>query len=198
MTTTTAQTAAVLDEMVAGIMGVKANKAVKLTPVGTETAKLPADVPGVFMAQEGLQDVATDLRRQAALLLDVADGIDVILGKSTAVADNAAKVAATEKVLQEREADRRAADRVAAEAGDKRAAQRVDESEAFDARLASLSAQAQAATFSAAALDADDEDGDDGWLCPLHGSEDVRTRTSPKGREYAVCAVPNCKEFERK
>lgn len=188
-----AETAAVLDDMVAGIMGIKADKAVRLTPVGTETARLP-EVPNVFMAPEALADVAKDLRRQAQLLLDVAAGIDVILGVPEAVNAEHARKDAVEQKLAEREADRRVADREAAESGDKRAAARVSDTEAFDERMARLQAEAQAAVFKAADVESDDAPS---WTCPTHGATDIRHLTSPKGRKYDACGVPNCKDFQK-
>ncbi len=187
MTNRTDATAAVLDEMVAGIMGVKANKAIRLTPVGMETA-MPLDVPGVTLAREGLADVAKDLRRQAQLLLDVADGLDVMLGKPEAVEADAARKAEADDVLAQKEQERRADDKAAAAAGDKKAEERVEQAESFDARFSRLTDEAQAATFAPRITRA-------GWVCSTHGDEDLQDRTSPKGRKYLACG--KCKEFQR-
>lgn len=187
MTDRKAATAAVLDDMVAGIMGKKAEKAAKLTPVGTEASKFPRDVPGQLMAAEEMKAIATHLRNNAATLIEIANGLDVLTGEPSAVIEDAKRRMEVEQRLKEREADRRVADAAAAEAGDKRAQVRVaaavEDEESFADRQRRIADEAQRAIF--------------GWSCPTHGNDQVLDRTSPKGRQYRVCAVPNCKEFER-
>ena len=38
---------------------------------------------------------------------------------------------------------------------------------------------------------------DRSFVSDTHGDEDIRQLRSPKGRDYAACGVPNCKEFQR-
>jgi hypothetical protein len=196
-----ASTAAALDEMVAGIMGVKADQAAKLTPVGTETATisegyaLPSDLPTRFMAREIMVGMAKDLRRHAQALLETADGIDVILGVPDVVQEYETSKAEVKEVLAQKETERRTDDREKADAGDKHAQKRVRDAEDFDQRMKRLSDEAQAATY--AAVTSDDSPGTDGWACTTHGAEDLRDLTSPKGRKYRACGVPNCKEFQK-
>lgn len=186
----TADTAAVLDEMVAGIMGVKANKAAKLTPVGTETAKMPSfpsDLPGAYMSKEGMKDAAEDLRRWATELLQIANGLDIYAGTDTRPQlSDPAYIAAEAQKAKEREADARVA---------------AADPESLTARMARLQQEAQAAVgwidLDAPTEEPAPERPKSTWLCPKHGDEDVRDRTSPKGRHYNACHVPNCKEFEK-
>lgn len=181
-----ASTAAVLDQMVAGIMGAKSEKSARLTPVGTETAKMPGDLPGVYMAREGVQDIAKDLRKQAEFLLNVADALDKHTGESSVKTDpKTDAIEATKR--EEREADARAA-----------------AEPTFAEKFAAMQKEAQDATFTPvnpvveiALADMDEHSTPEGWLCPAHGDQDLRDRTSPKGREYRDCGVPNCKEFQR-
>ena len=205
----------ILELLVAGSMAQAAAsaKGTKLTPVKGEQVSapiqagaIPDNVPGVFLAHEALVDVAQDLRRQAQLLLDVAGGLDVIIGAPEAVAQYTETQAETERKLIEREKDRRAADREKAAAGDGRAAARVEVetplaqvvTEAslaeFSTRLQELAEEAQVATFSAPPV-ATTAATAAGWVCPVHRGPAVRPATSRKGRHYLVCA--ECDEFER-
>jgi len=179
----------VLDTMVAKVITQKQAKEMKLTPVGSEPggplAGLPNDVPGVFMSNEAMADIARDLRRKADVLVAVADGLDVILGIRPD--EKAAEALALNAKLAEREADRQVADRAKAAEGDARAAARVEglpaspEAEAFKKEYEAKSAAAQASTF--------------GWACPEHGSDNLKTLTSRLGRTYRACT--QCKEFEK-
>ena len=190
MTDRAAATAAVLDEMVADIMGVKADKATKLTPLPGETVKMPSwpsDIPGAFMSKEGLRDAAKDLRRHAATLVEIADALDSYSGLASQETDT--KQAAMEATKrEEREADARAA-----------------AEPSFAEKFAAMQAEAQAAVFTnpvrevaLASLDDEPEETPKStWVCTTHGDEDIRQLRSPKGRDYAACGVPNCKEFQR-
>lgn len=177
---------------------------VSLTPVGTEKRGIP-DVQGAFLANEGVADVATDLRKQAAYLISVAEALEAHtgLGHRGAEPDLALEVK-----LMEKEADRQAADREKAAAGDKRAEKRVEQtSDAdFQERFARLSDEAKAATFKGDLVPAAKEVfGDDllpvsgsptsDWVCPTHGDADIKVVTTRKGRIMRTCAT--CKQFEK-
>lgn len=193
----------VLNDMTKGIMQTKADKASKLTPVAGESAMSVAqaavallgipEIPQVFLTNEAVRDVAADLRRQAALLISVADGLDIMTALSTVPQpDRSADVEQTKVV--ERAADERAA--------------RVEtpQAEEFAARMKRLSASAQAAAFAAA-----DDDGTaepvapvtaapvpgGGWACPDHGTQDLIPTVSRKKREYTMCGVEGCERFEK-
>lgn len=195
-----------------GVGTLKADKGpgkATLTPVGTER-KAPVgvpDVPEVFLTNEAIKDIANDLRRQAAVLLEAADGLDRLTG----VAEAAQPDMELEKKLFEREADRRAADRAAAEAGDKRAERRVAEASPlpdFEEHWKRISAEAQASAFGGDLVPAAREVfGDDiiepaqsgsakpGWVCPTHGDEAIRGMTSKSGRAFRLCTI--CRQFEK-
>lgn len=154
-------------------------------------AGIPGDVPGVIMARERLVDMAKELRAQAAVLLSVADGLDVITGVPEAVERDSKKTAETKQHLAEQEADRKAADRAKAEGGDAKAAKRVTE---FEAHLAALQAAAQAATYAAADAGTEAEEPAGEWNCPTHGAEFTKGIESRSGRKYRACR--KCEEFE--
>lgn len=180
-----------------------------LTPVGTERKGIP-DVGAVFLTNEAIIDIAADLRKQAAVLIATADGLDLLTGKVHAGPDLGLEVK-----LMEREADRQAADREKAEAGDKRAQARVEStSDAnFQERYARLSAEAQAATFRGDLVPAAIEVfGDDllpgpyataasgspapDWECPTHGDAAIINLVSKRTqRKYRACET--CKQFEK-
>lgn len=160
----TDKTTSVLASLTASVMDDKKIAARVLTPVAGEARRLP-DVPGDFLTDEGVANVATECRRNAEYLLKVADGIDLMRNAAppaVPVADLDAK-----RAEKERAADARAADVVPEATAD------------FDARIAELATNAQAATFS--------------WVCPDHGEAVVKT--SAKGRAYRGC--PDCNQFER-
>jgi len=183
----------------------KAAKATKLTPVAGETPTtiqqmadriaIP-DVPEVFLTKEAVADIARDLRRQAAVLIEVADGLDKygdpILDT---VAAEPAKVGKVEKRLEGTDP-----------LGDPLGAEAASAKSKFDKDFAAKSAAAQAATF--ASLDDGSADEEvlpevhvtnvDGWVCPKHGDTDIVTLTSRNNRVYRSCNVPTCKQFERK
>lgn len=181
-----------------------------LTPVGTERKGIP-DVGAVFLTNEAIIDIANDLRKQAAVLIATADGLDALTGNAPASATDPA----LELKLLEREADRRSADRERAEAGDKAAQGRVEQSTSdanFQERYARLSAEAQAATFKGDFVPAAKEVfGDDllpgpyptaasgspsaDWVCPTHGDADIVNLESKRGRKYRACQT--CKQFEK-
>lgn len=178
-------TQSVLDSMTAGILGQKAGKtaAAGLTPVVGEKPRsaIPADLPGNFMAAEGIRDAAKDLRAHAVLLLSVADSLDTLTGMTTAVEVDPAQLVADAKKKAEREADARVA-----------AAKPQD----FAAQYATMQAKAQQAVFSP---DADKPPTSGsvsaGWACPVHGAKHTEEKVSRKGRAYRVCN--QCLEFEK-
>lgn len=203
-----------LDDMTSGASIRKYKEATTLTPVGLEKrdAGIP-DLPGVFLANEALQAVAVDLRAQAAELIRIADGIDLHTGTTV---DPLAlrKRLEQEKRLLEQEADRKAADREKAEAGDKRAQARVDavdpvaEDEATAQRIERLTREAQAHAFAEDPVAVAKEVFGDlvvhpaasaspkpGWVCPTHGDNRIKEVLTRKGRTMRVCEL--CTQFER-
>lgn len=151
---------------------------------GEKPARIP-DVPGDFLTDEGLANVATDLRRNAEYLVKVADGIDVMRGKPPgSIVAALAPVMSIDAQRQEKE---RAADKRAAEM--KAAATAPTE---FDAHIEQLQAEAQAAVYGnlAPSIAMSSEP----WVCPLHGKVIVKT-SSRTGRTFNGC--PDCGLFER-
>lgn len=195
----------VLDDMTKGITERKTAKAgPKLTPVGTEasptkpSAILPNDV-GPFMSNEALRDAAADLRAKAALLVEVADGLDALVGKTDPLF---AAVEEAPKKLTPIEARMKGKDPEPTTAPEPKPD--------FDAEYAAKSEAAQAATF--ASLDAGDDDEEDtvgephegnpntppaGWKCPIHGAEDLKQLTSRSDRLYMACQVAGCTKFDK-
>lgn len=217
----------VLDDMTKGITDRKSKAAgATLTPVGTEAspikpslvpgreggeAAFPSDLPTQFMSHEAMGTQAAELRTMAGRadklaeeLRYIATGIEALIGEPAAVASVQAERKAVAEKLAQKEADRQAADRDKAAAGDKAAAKRVTEAEEFAARYAAQQAEAQAAVFTSS----DDEpkgpaaptpSSTEGWVCPDHGDEDIEqlsSRLRPAG--YMACAVAGCGEFEPK
>lgn len=190
-----AATMSVLDQMTAGVTSGKV--AAALTPVGLEKQPVIKDMPGAFMAQEQVEAIVRTLRAAA-------DDIERALG-----IDPVAEGLDTEVKLMEREADRKAADRAKADAGDARAQKRVDavtpeteaaEGEAFADRMKRLQANAEAATYADAPVaeptpTAGSAGPGTGWVCPTHGDANLKQLTSGKGRIYMACVT--CKQFEK-
>lgn len=202
----------VLDQMTAGITERKQARTATLTPVGTEKggpeSRIPVDTPRVMFAPELLLETADGLQKHAESLLSVARDLRLMAGNPAEVEANLAAKVAVEEKLMEREADRRVADREAAEAGDKRAQARVDNEptdeqtgEAFAARMKRMQAEAQAATFASndapAAEPIPVASGSpvEGWVCPTHGDANLTEMTSRKGRKYRACTT--CAQFEK-
>lgn len=188
-----------------------------LTPVGTERKVGIPDVPEVFLTNEAVAEVAADLRRQIALLTEAAEGLERLTGTG---AEAVAPDEELERKLFEREADRKAADREKAEAGDRRAARRVAEQPIdrrfepagdFDAHWAQLSAEAKAAAFKGdlepAAREVFAEELKEplpelrsgspttGWRCPTHGDANLGTFTSRAKRTLTICKT--CNQFDK-
>lgn len=173
MTRRAEATAAVLDEMVAGIMGAKADKATRLTPVGTETARLPR-TPAPFPndhPQEVVEQQIVEIERVAQNLMDAAAALRLLANRPAQVSEP------VDTKAKERAADARAA-----------------AEPSFAEKFAAMQAEAQASVFK----DAGPAPVKSKWTCPEHGDVSIIDDTSPKGREYGRCGVTNCKEFERK
>lgn len=210
-------TSSVLDSMTSATTARKAAEGTVLTPVGTEK-RIPDEV--AFLGHEAVLGVIRDLRAAAASATRTADDLEAGLG--VAPEQKAKDALDLEKKLLEREADRRAADRAKAEAGDKRAQKRVESSSdaEFSERWEALTAEAQAAAFGgdlvpaakevfagdlAAEGDVSASEGDGpayvsgsvvpGWVCPTHGDAAIVNLTSRKGRKYRACET--CKQFEK-
>jgi hypothetical protein len=173
----------VLDEMTRGITERKSEKAgPKLTPVGVEASGVKPsqvgvpDVPEVFLTNEAIADIARDLREQAAMLINVANGLDKLTQVPT---EPAAK------------ADPVEVEKAKNKAADEKFADRFDrlKDEAQAAVYADAPTKEQAAPVTPAT----------GWVCPEHGAEGLEQLTSrlrPAG--YTACTVAGCGEFEPK
>lgn len=175
----------ILDEMTAGTLKRKANKAAQLTPVGLERPRI-ADAPGAFLGQEAVERIISNLRGAAVDAHAVADELERSLGIDPV--EHARKVDAK---LAQKEIERQADD-----AAKVRAMTDPERRPAFDVKFAAQQAAAQETTFGhklIAALDA--APGTTDWLCPTHGGASITSLISRKGRTYRACA--ECKEFEK-
>lgn len=217
----------VLQDMTKGLMTTKATKAARLTPVAGESSTTVAqmaaalaipDVPEVFLTNEAVADIAKDLRRQAALLIEVADALDKRTGVPSERFDVKAVAQAAVKQA-EAEADARAAAEeptpnaaVLPEVSlDDESVANVDpraydddeepEEEPFSARMKRLTAEAQASVFKAA-----DDDGtaaepvapaEAGWTCPDHPGVQPTIVTPRKGNPYRMCGNDACERYEK-
>lgn len=192
----------VLQDMTKGILDTKATKAAKLTPVAGETTTTVAqmaagipDIPQVFLTNEAVADVAKDLRRQAALLIDVADGLDILTATRTAAAPPDTTVEDTKAA--EKAADEKARTTESGTVLTPEAQKLVD-------HMTELQASAKSATFASLDAGAEEEPAaapeetaastTGGWTCPDHGGT-VQRLTSRKGRVYMACT--ECDQFEK-
>lgn len=167
---------------------------VGLTPVVGEASIPPRgipDTPNSFLTNEGVADIARNLRKQAAALVQVADELDTLTNSPTQAPSASAFSSVSPKAQRD------------AEAGDMRAAftqiinddttdgMDIEVEADFDSRYADLSARAQAATYGDAPAPTS------GWSCPDHpGVAPVRL-VSRKGRSYSACGQSGCMHFER-
>lgn len=182
----------VLDDMTKGITERKAKAAgPRLTPVGTEASSTKPslgvpEVPEVFLTNEAIRDIAIDLRRQAGVLIEVADGLD----RQTSL-PTASEAPAVDAKAAEKEADAKAAARKA----------QPKSTEEFADHLATITAEAQAAVFTSADAPAAEPEAPvtpaSGWTCPDHGDESLKQLTSRAKRLYMACQVAGCKHFEK-
>lgn len=179
-----------------------------LTPVGTERkAILPNDVPGVFMSNEALRDVAKDLRRQAQLLIDVADGIDELVGTEDPIFEGVGD--GRKRTDIETRLEGSDPEPLGGYVTGQPQGQPVNPVvETFKAQFAAQTAAAQAATFKQPEVDlvaeahrifdvVDASSGSPapGWVCPEHGDANIADLKSGKGRKYRACGI--CKQFEK-
>lgn len=204
----------VLKDMTKGVMTTKATKAAKLTPVAGESgttvaqaaaAVLPNDLPGRFMSSEELGEAAKGLRSHAATLLGVADAIDLLIDTNARRSDKVDTKALAEdaKRAEERAADARVAEANASE----------ETTEEFKSRMQRLSAEAQAAVFTAADDDGAaeepvalpdieplviDEPAPEGWSCSEHPKVKPITMNARNGSSYLMCGDDDCEQYERK
>lgn len=213
-----------LDQMASGVMERKEAAAAraKLTPVKGERAPTPGlpDVPEVFLTNEVLANRADSLRAYAATLIEVADGIDVIIERAAnpvlriVADDEGVDVKAAEKEADAKAAARKAAkdkpltpETTAAEFADKQAAQQAEAQEQAFATLKAGVAQPEDDIVEgvdepspiAVALEEDmtaDADGFIQWVCPDHGSR--QETKSRKGRDMVACGSypAECQKFE--
>jgi hypothetical protein len=180
-----------------GIMSRKASKASKLTPVAGETgmtvaqaAVLPNDI-GLFMSNEAITIHAQALRKFASDAIIIADGLDAMVGESSAPKVDEKKAAVEAKVTAEKAADARIA------------AEEEATGESFSDRMKRLTASAQASAFKAAddGGSENEADGDaeatSGWECPEHGDLNLTTLTPRKGEPYLMCGIGDCEQFEQ-
>lgn len=173
----------VLAAMAASVVDQKIAAGAKLTPVGLErgatvipqgiAASFPNDHP-VEVVEEALKNI----RREIATIFAAVEAVEAILGAPAPEA-----VAPDPVVIQkarEQAADARADARLAAKA---------EAIAAVKANMDIKAAEAQAATFKG------QSPAEDGWQCPDH--EQSLEKTSRLGRQYRVCPVDGCKEFEK-
>lgn len=210
-----------LDKMASGVMERKEAAAAraKLTPVKGERAPTPGlpDVPGAFLTNERLAEVADNLRAQGHSLLVIAAGIDELIGRF--VLEEVTIDPKLAAKLAEKEADTKAAARKAAKDKPLTADTTAEE---FAAKQAAQQAEAQASAFIGEKLlgalkagvaaqpedpetiiveggeDPTDNDGIPAlqWKCPDHGSR--QETKSRKGRDMVACGSypAECQKFE--
>lgn len=171
-----------LDEMTKGIKERKVEAAgPRLTPVGTEASPVKPSIPEVkevFLTNEAVTDIAKDLRKQAQLLLNVAEGLDQLTGTVHELPD----------VVADAKAEERAADKKAAER------------EELGERMKRLTDEAQAAVYAAADAVTEEPVAPKqtvGWECPKHPNDEPIRLTSRKGRSYLACDQVGCTQFEK-
>lgn len=207
--TTPAKGVSVLASLTSEVMEKKKHAARQLTPVAGEAKAqgqppviaptFPSDLPGSFMSKEGMRTISGDLRRHAATLVQIADGLDAESGFTTAPS---VLVSLPDVIKEkEREADARVAASVAEE---------TDETAQFRANFEAQKKAAQDAVYGTPAIAAAQAAADAGggplevmtdameatvWTCPTHGKPGIE-KTSPKsGRTFLGC--PNCNAFAR-
>jgi hypothetical protein len=193
----------VLDDMTKGITERKAKATgPKLTPVGLESSptkpsqKLPDDI-GPFLSNEAMCMAAKDLRKHAALLLEVAASIDGLTGLESEVTELASVTIAVAKKAEERAADEKARERAAKAAPEPLPELGVIVEEDFTTRLDRLSTEAQVAVFANLDIVTETVPRPAGWTCPDHGASTLKQLESRKGRKYMACQTSGCREFEK-
>lgn len=185
----------VLSDMTQGIMQQKAEKATKLTAIAGESPTTVAqvaagipEVPQVFLTNEAVKDIALDIRKQAGILIEVADALDLQTGLGTAPAP-------ADTSVEDTKAAEKAADKKAATKLTPQAQKLVD-------HMASLKVDAEAATYASADAGTEEPEAPatpvaDGWTCPDHGATSLEQLVSRRDRKYMACTVTDCHRFEK-
>jgi hypothetical protein len=158
-------------------------------------AAFPNDRP-----QEVVVGMIRDLLIQRDRLDEVIVALRQLAGDPvvTAITDQQAKLVEQKNI--EREADRVAAERDAAEPV-KRKKEIVDklldsdDVEDFTSRMARLQTEAEAATFTQPPEPP--KAADEGWTCPNHEQFEEATSKRRAGVTYRRCPLAECSEFER-
>jgi metal-dependent amidase/aminoacylase/carboxypeptidase family protein len=160
----------------------------------TQAALAVPNDTGMFMSSEVAMDHAKYLRKTAADLIAIADGLDARFASDT--------VSPSAPVVDEKAA-KKAAKKAAEDEGDRKAAAREadDGSEDFKVRMKRLSDEAQAATFTAADAGSPEPEAPapptTGWVCPEHGDFQLTTVKPRVGDPYLMCGVGDCEHYER-
>lgn len=158
------------DTMAAGIADRKADRATALTPVGIEGGGPldAAEAKGMLILLHGVQD-------SLMMLMAITDRLE----KTIVDASLAGKLPERKTVMNVTEAQRPPV--IIDEAG----SATLDEVKDFVQTFAAKAAAAQAAVFS----DAPSVREPDVWACPDHGTDNVVTLVSRKGRNYGSCTI---------
>jgi hypothetical protein len=177
-----AGTAAVLDEMVAGIMGVKATKGAKLTPVGMEGVPFTPKQNQFSVLESPYDGLEAACRR-------IREGMEMLDKYVSALERDAKSINENRSKPATRIPD--ALDEAWAKP-----------EEPILPNYADLQAEAQA-SLSDVLAGMPDKGAAGGvpastWTCPTHGDTDVQEHKSPKGRVFNACHVDGCKEFQKR
>jgi hypothetical protein len=180
-------TQSVLDQMTAGIMGRKQEKATSLTPVGMERPTI-LDAKGDVFPHDG--GIGSQILHSARLIRAELAGIESCLRsieREAGLTEGGPPVV----IHDPKEAARLA---VHAEEQAKEAS--------FKERFAKQQVDAQSQVFVVsdepvpiAPAPVAPGNVTEGWICPVHGHKNLTTLTSRKGRQYKSCV--GCDQFER-
>jgi hypothetical protein len=171
-------TQSVLDQMTAGIMGRKQEKATSLTPVGMERPTI-LDAKGDVFPHDG--GIGSQILHSARLIRAELAGIESCLRsieREAGLTEGGPPVV----IHDPKEAARLA---VHAEEQAKEAS--------FKERFAKQQVDAQSQVF--VVSDEPPANIRQGWICPSHGDSNVVGLKSKRGRDYRKCTL--CEEFER-
>jgi hypothetical protein len=171
-------TQSVLDQMTAGIMGRKQERATSLTPVGMERPAITAVKGDTFPYDGGIGE---QIIHSAKLIRSELASIEACL-RSIERESGVTEGGPPPLVVDQKEASRQAV----------RAAEQVKDNE-FKERFAKQQADAQSQVF--VVSDAPPDNIRQGWICPSHGDSNVVGLKSKRGRDYRKCTL--CEEFER-
>jgi hypothetical protein len=172
-------TQSVLDQMTAGIMGRKQEKATSLTPVGMERPTIATVKGDIFPHDGGIQS-------------QIAHSAKIIREN---IFQMQAQLAGMEDCLQSIEREAGLRDPLP-EIANPAAADTLDTLLTFEEKFAAQQTDAQAQAFSTTQPMpvAPTSSTPMGWACPEHGDNVIELR-SKKGRAYHKCRM--CTEFER-